>query len=134
MLKKYLYMCAVLFSSFGFSQANTATEPNIIFFIVDDLGYYDLEIYNDLLGANATGLYETPNIDAMANQGVMFTHAYEAAPRCAASRTSIMTGKFESRPSVTSGLYLPADNPPDGYAETTWAQEKPRSRYRAPKA
>lgn len=130
MLKKYLYMCAVLFSSFGFSQANTATEPNIIFFIVDDLGYYDLEIYNDLLGANATGLYETPNIDAMANQGVMFTHAYEAAPRCAASRTSIMTGKFESRPSVTSGLYLPADNHPDGYAETTWAQALKNEGYK----
>ncbi|WP_452220103.1 sulfatase-like hydrolase/transferase [Lacinutrix salivirga] len=61
----------------------------------------------------------------MASDGVMFTHAYEAAPRCAASRTSIMTGKFESRPSVSGGIYLgnePAADNPNGYAETTWAQ------------
>ena len=57
-----------------------------------------------------------------ANQGILFTHGYEAGPRCAVSRASIMTGKFHSRPSIDAGLKLPSDNDPNGYAETTFAQ------------
>ncbi|WP_452220104.1 hypothetical protein [Lacinutrix salivirga] len=51
--KLLFVLSTVLLTNSVWSQANTATDPNIIFFIVDDLGYYDLEIYNDLLGANA---------------------------------------------------------------------------------
>ena len=119
---KKFFLIGWLFSNLiVFSQANTSKDPNIIFFIVDDLGYYDLAVYNKLL-TNGPKLYETPNIDALANDGILFTHGYEAAPRCAASRTSIMSGKFESRPSVSGGLYLSSDNNEKGYAETTFAQ------------
>ena len=97
------------------AQVTTSTAPNIIFFIVDDLGYMDTACYGSTY-------YETPNIDQLATDGIRFTHGYEAAPRCAASRTSIMTGKFEARPSVSLGMYLPSDNNDKGYAETTWAQ------------
>lgn len=113
-MKKLFWLIALSFTT-GFSQVTTSTSPNIIFFIVDDLGYKDLSCYGSTF-------YETPNIDALATEGIRFTHGYEAAPRCVASRTSIMTGKFESRPSVFLGMYLPEDNHEKGYAETTWAQ------------
>ncbi|TMM30456.1 T9SS type A sorting domain-containing protein [Polaribacter aestuariivivens] len=128
-MKKYTFLFSLFVTSIIFSQANTSKDPNIIFFIVDDLGYYDLAVYNNLL-ANGSKLYETPNIDALANEGVLFTHGYEAAPRCAASRTSIMSGKFESRPSVSGGLYLPSDNNANGYAETTFAQALKNQGYK----
>ncbi|QNM84815.1 sulfatase-like hydrolase/transferase [Polaribacter pectinis] len=121
LFKNILTVSLLLKAFTTFSQATTTNEPNIVFFVVDDLGYYDLSVYNDLL-ADSQDIYETPNIDALAADGVLFTHGYEAAPRCAASRTSIMTGKFESRPSVSSGMYLASDNNADGYAEITFAQ------------
>lgn len=106
----------LLFASFfGYAQVTTSTSPNIVFILIDDLGYMDTECYGSTF-------YETPNIDQLATDGIRFTHGYEAAPRCAASRTSIMTGKFEARPSVSLGMYLPSDNHPKGYSETTWAQ------------
>jgi len=120
MLKNYFSIFCLIISSYAFSQANTSTDPNIIFFIVDDLGYFDINVYKQLQ-ANGPDLYETPNMDALASAGIMFTHGYEAAPRCAASRTSIMSGKFESRPSVSSGMYAPSDNNPE-YSEETWAK------------
>lgn len=117
MSKRFWVSFLVFVVSIGtnYGQVTTATAPNIIFFIVDDLGYKDLSCYGSTF-------YETPNIDALALEGIRFTHGYEAAPRCVASRTSIMTGKFESRPSVSLGIYLPEDNHEKRYAETTWAQ------------
>ncbi|WP_152286806.1 sulfatase-like hydrolase/transferase [Flavicella marina] len=112
---KQLLLSVFLFSINSISQVTTATSPNIIFILIDDLGYMDTACYGSTF-------YETPNIDQLASDGIRFTHGYEAAPRCAASRTSIMTGKFEARPSVSSGMYLPSDNHEKGYAETTWAQ------------
>ncbi|MDB4297589.1 sulfatase-like hydrolase/transferase [Flavobacteriaceae bacterium] len=124
MFKKLLLSFSLALVSNVNMQAQT--DPNIIFFIVDDLGYMDLNCYVEDQDVNDyPRIYSTPNIDTMADDGIRFTHAYEAAPRCAASRTSIMSGKYESRPSVSGGLYLgtesTADNP-EGYAETTWAQ------------
>lgn len=117
MMFKFKFLLIVLISSpfLSFAQVTTSTSPNIIFILIDDLGYMDTAVYGSTF-------YETPNIDQLASDGIRFTHGYEAAPRCAASRTSIMTGKFEARPSVSSGMYLPSDNHEKGYAETTWAQ------------
>lgn len=115
LFRKIIPIYLIMIASLSFAQVTTSTSPNIIFFVVDDLGYYDLECY----GSN---FYETPHINQLAADGIRFTNGYEAAPRCAASRTSIMTGKFESRPSVSGGMYLPTDANPNGYSETTFAQ------------
>ena len=53
--------------------------PNVVLFLVDDLGWGDLGCY----GAE---LHETPNIDRLARQGVRFTQAYATAPVCSPSR------------------------------------------------
>ncbi len=65
-------------------------QPNVIFFLVDDLGWSDMGCY----GSNKN---ETPNLDKLAKEGIRFTNAYAAAPICSASRASIMTGKSPAR-------------------------------------
>lgn len=69
-------------------------KPNIVFILVDDLGYHDL-------GVTGSKFYETPNIDALAYQSVMFTQGYAASRVCSPSRASIMTGKFTARHGIT---------------------------------
>jgi len=61
-------------------------KPNIVFILIDDLGWQDLQCY----GSN---FYETPNIDKLRSEGMMFTDAYSACPVCSPTRASILTGK-----------------------------------------
>lgn len=60
-------------------------KPNIIFFLADDLGYGEIGI----LGQDKI---QTPNIDALAQSGMLFTHHYSAAPVCAPARYMFLTG------------------------------------------
>ena len=71
-------------------------QPNILLIVADDLGYEKIGSYNDLISF-------TPNIDKLANQGVMFTKAY-ASPVCTPSRMSIYTGTYASTHRYTSVL------------------------------
>lgn len=71
--------------------------PNVVFFLVDDLGWSDLGCY----GSN---FYETPNIDRFAERGVRFTQAYAACHVCSPTRASIMTGKYPARLQLTDWL------------------------------
>jgi len=79
--------------------AGSCTEnkpPNIVFILVDDLGWTDLNCYH------GGGFYETPNIDGLARSGTMFTSAYTASPVCSPTRASIMTGKYPTRIDATN--------------------------------
>lgn len=67
--------------------ANAQNKPNVLFVIVDDLGYHDLSM-------NGSKLYQTPNIDHLANESVSFNQAYSSYPRCVPSRYAIMTGTY----------------------------------------
>ena len=60
--------------------------PNILFILIDDLGWQDLQCYG-------SDFYETPNIDRLRSEGMMFTNAYSACPVCSPTRASILTGK-----------------------------------------
>lgn len=68
-------------------------KPNIVFIIVDDMGYYDLGCY----GSKSI---KTPNIDRMAVQGMRFTDAYSGATVCAPARSCLMTGCHMGHTSV----------------------------------
>lgn len=74
-----------------------ARPPNVVFFLVDDLGWRDLGCYG-------SSLYETPQIDAFAQQSVRFTQAYAACHVCSPTRASIMTGKYPARLGLTDWL------------------------------
>ena len=64
---------------------STATRPNIIYILADDLGYGELGCYGQ-------EKIETPNIDKLAETGMRFTDHYAASPVCAPSRCGLLTG------------------------------------------
>ncbi|MFK7983777.1 MAG: sulfatase [Saprospiraceae bacterium] len=66
------------------------TQPNIVLFYADDLGWMDLAI-------QGSTYYETPNIDRIAKEGMRFTNAYANAANCAPSRACLMTGLYPPR-------------------------------------
>lgn len=70
-------------------------RPNIIFVLIDDMGWKDLGCYG-------SSFYETPNLDRLASEGVLFTDAYAAAPVCSPTRASILSGKYPARVGVTN--------------------------------
>ena len=75
----------------------TAKRPNIIFFLVDDLGQRDVGCYG-------SKFYETPAIDQLAQEGVLFENAYSTCHVCSPSRASILTGKYPARLNLTDWL------------------------------
>ncbi|MFH6604535.1 sulfatase [Maribacter algicola] len=72
-------------------------KPNIVFILVDDLGLHDL-------GVTGSEFYETPNVDRIAKEGMMFTQGYAASRVCSPSRATIMTGKFTARHGITDWI------------------------------
>jgi arylsulfatase A-like enzyme len=68
-------------------------KPNVILFLVDDMGWMDSSAYGSTY-------YETPNMERLAAQGMRFTDAY-ATPLCSPTRASILTGKHSARHGVT---------------------------------
>ena len=74
-----------------------AAPPNVVFFLVDDLGWRDV-------GCFGSSFYETPNIDRLAKEGVKFTQAYAACHVCSPTRASILTGKYPARLHLTDWL------------------------------
>ncbi len=84
-------------------------KPNIIYIIADDLGYGDLSCYGQ-------GKFQTPNIDRLAAEGMLFTQHYAGSTVCAPSRSALMTGLHTGRTAIrgnrgmNGGQYpLPAD-------------------------
>ncbi len=68
--------------------------PNVILIVADDLGINDISLYG---GGLAGGIVKTPNIDALAQQGMNFTTAYAANATCSPSRAAMMTGRYATR-------------------------------------
>ncbi|MEQ6120708.1 sulfatase [Reichenbachiella sp. MALMAid0571] len=75
-----------LFLVFIFCQVR-ADKPNVIFILADDLGWMDLGCYG-------SKYYETPALDQLAKEGILFTAAYAPHPVCGPSRAGIMAGKM----------------------------------------
>ncbi|KJD37299.1 sulfatase [Tamlana sedimentorum] len=75
-------------------QETKVSKPNILFIVVDDLGYADLSV----MGSN---FYETPNIDALAKAGHIFTNGYATCAVCSPSRASLLNGQFTARHGLT---------------------------------
>ena len=82
------------------SSREEGVRYNIIFFMLDDMGYADI-------GAYGNTYHKTPNIDQMAAEGMLFTDAYAAAPNCSPTRGSMLTGLWPARTGITQ--YLPGN-------------------------
>ncbi len=79
------------------AAAAAPPKPNIVFLLVDDLGWRDFGCYGNTF-------YETPNLDRLAAEGVRFTNAYAACPVCSPTRASILTGKYPARLHLTDWI------------------------------
>ncbi|HCE58386.1 MAG TPA: sulfatase [Prolixibacteraceae bacterium] len=90
---------ALLFLFSGCNSLFSAEKikPNFIFILADDFGYHDLSI-------SGSKFYETPSIDRIAREGMVFTDGYAACQVCSPSRASIMTGKFPARHGITDWI------------------------------
>ena len=95
----------LLFFGFVFSSCSTkekiTKQPNIIVFLVDDLGWQDTSVpfWNKKTSFN--NLYKTPNMERLAAEGMKFTNAYATAV-CSPTRVSLMTGMNAARHRVTN--------------------------------
>jgi arylsulfatase A-like enzyme len=72
------------------TQENGAGKPNIVFIMIDDLGYGDLGCYGNRFNL-------TPNIDRLAEQGLRFTDFHSNGPMCTPTRAAFMTGMYQHR-------------------------------------
>src|SRR5579883_193797 len=93
------------------TRAADSKPPNIVFILADDLGYADLSCYG-------RRDYSTPNIDKLASQGLRFTQAYANSSVCSATRTALITGRYQYRvpvgleePLTDRHVGLPPDHP-----------------------
>ena len=87
----------VAFGLWMTSSPTQATPANILFFLVDDLGWADV-------GCFGSKFHETPNIDALAASGMKFTQGYAAGSVCSPTRASIMTGRHPVRLNITDWI------------------------------
>lgn len=76
-------------------------QPNIILFMVDDLGWQDTSVPFHQSPTPFNERYQTPNMERMAEQGMLFTNAYSASPVCTPTRSSILTGKNPAHTNIT---------------------------------
>ncbi len=99
-LKRCIVFEIALVTMIAFSSASLAGEtrgPNVVVFLVDDLGPDELVCY-------ASRFHETPNIDALAARGMRFTHAYSGATLCSPSRAALLTGRSPARLRLTDWI------------------------------
>jgi len=125
-----ILMLVILYASIRISYADSdadsesrrSARPNIIYIMLDDLDYYDV-------GAYGSPDIQTPNLDALAAEGMRFTQYYTNSPVCSPSRASILTGGYPARFGIdrilTSDSYrgIPGD-------VTTIAQVLSKAGYR----
>jgi len=87
----------LILSHFSTGIAQSLQRPNIIVFLVDDLGYSDVSCYG-------SDYYETPHIDRLAESGMRFTDAYASSTLCSPTRSSLLTGKNPGRLHITHAI------------------------------
>ncbi|QGJ68514.1 Twin-arginine translocation pathway signal [Planctomycetales bacterium 10988] len=81
----------------SFSPLLAKDRPNLVFILADDLGYGDLGCYGcpDI---------QTPNLDRLANEGVLFTDFYANGPVCSPTRIAFLTGRYQQRFGMENAL------------------------------
>lgn len=90
-----LPLCALLLVA---TPVLAAEKPNIVVILADDLGYGDVQRFNP------AGKIPTPNIDALADAGTMFTDAHSPSAVCSPTRYGLITGRYAWRSKLKSGV------------------------------
>jgi arylsulfatase A-like enzyme len=84
-------------SAVSAGEVNAGARPNILFIIADDLGMHDLSY-------TGSAFYETPNIDRIAEEGIIFTHGLANSQVCSPARASVMLGQTPARHGITDWI------------------------------
>ena len=100
------------------AEVRPATKPNIVFILIDDMGWADG-------GCFGSKYYRTPNLDTLATAGMRFTQAYAACAVCSPTRAAIMTGKYPARLHLTD--WIPGEEAPENgrFRLPDWQQHLP---------
>jgi arylsulfatase A-like enzyme len=106
--------------------AASEDKPNVVFFLIDDLGATDL-------GCTGSTFYETPNIDRLAARGMTFTTSYSACTVCSPTRASLLTGKYPARLHLTD--WIPGYSVPKAKLKIpNWTQALPLDEAALPRS
>jgi len=97
-MKKYSFVFLLSFVLYWDTYAQAKEEFNVLLIHVDDLGWADI-------GVLGSDFYETPFIDRLAAEGMLFRQSYAAAAICSPSRAALMTGKYPARMGITDWIY-----------------------------
>lgn len=114
-MKKSILLVSCLITGFLNAHGQKNTSPNIIFILADDLGYGDLSYLNK------EGKIRTPNLDKLAENGVVFHDAHSSSAVSTPSRYGILTGRYNWRSTLKSGVLHWYDKPLVAANRTTMA-------------
>jgi len=89
-----ILLCILFAAGLGSCNKDAERPPNIVLIVADDLGWKDV-------GFMGSDYYETPNLDRLAGEGLVFTRAYASAANCAPSRACLMSGMY----TTAHGIY-----------------------------
>ncbi|MGZ0655450.1 sulfatase [Coraliomargarita sp. W4R72] len=92
---KFLFLVSLVLSVCPY-VLHASRPMNVVMILADDLGWSDTTLYG------TTKLYQTPNLERLAERGMTFTRAYSASPLCSPTRASILTGQTPARNGHTS--------------------------------
>ncbi len=95
-MNKYILLIFFLISNF--QKVFSEKKPNIVIIMLDDMGYGDIESFGAID-------YYTPNINDLADNGMLFTNFYSAQAVCSASRAGLLTGTYPNRIGINGALF-----------------------------
>ena len=119
-MKIYLLIALTVFALSDVTRAvaPTTQRPNVLFVFLDDYGWRDC-------GFMGSDYYETPNLDALAREGMIFTNAYSSSANCAPARACLLSGQYTPRHEIYNVGTSLRGNP-------KWSKLKTHSRHRHP--
>lgn len=97
-LHKVSALVTLLFFTFTHQQIHAQQQPNVIYILADDLGYGDLSAFNP------DGKINTPHLDQLSAEGMMFTDAHTSSAVCTPTRYGILTGRYNWRSRLKSSV------------------------------
>jgi arylsulfatase A len=117
-LTRRMFLGSAAGAAFLRPRLSAQARMNVVLILVDDLGWKDF-------GCTGSTWYETPNIDALASQGMRFTNAYASCPVCSPTRASLLTGKYPARLNITDWIPGRKQNPASRVLVPAFEQQLP---------
>ena len=116
------FLLLLLISALPSIAQNAVDRPNIILFLVDDMGWTDTSVPFWKTKMDNNGYFQTPYMDSLAAQSLIFTQAYSSSPVCSPTRAAIMTGQNPMRTGITNWIPGERQDEKSKYLLPLWNQ------------